>query len=78
MPPTHNAAVACAVMRRGRPFPIELRSKTPTMAWNTVSNARFALSLLRDTSEGSATIGHVRIPGQADHDSGLIPITVPK
>lgn len=58
MPPTHKAAIARAVALRGRPFLIELRSRTLTIAWNTFSKARFALSLLRETSVGNATIGH--------------------
>ncbi len=46
------------VIRRGRPFSAELRSSTLTIASNTVSKARFALSPLRETSVGNATMGH--------------------
>jgi len=58
MPPTHNAAVAWAVIRRGRAFSVELRSRILTMALNTVSKARLALAPLRETSEGNAIMGH--------------------
>jgi hypothetical protein len=57
IPPMDNAAMACAVTRRWRPFWIKLRSKTLTIALNTVSNARRAVLPLRATSVGNATIG---------------------
>src|SRR5208282_1342491 len=57
MPPMDNAAMLCAVVRRGRPFSIKLRSKTLTIALKTVSKARFALTPLRATSVGKATMG---------------------
>ena len=44
MPPMAKAAMLCAVVRRGLPFWIKLCSKTLTIALNTVSKARFALS----------------------------------
>ncbi len=57
IPPMHMAAVAWAVARRGVPLGITLRSRTLTIARNTVSNAALARSPLRETSVGSATIG---------------------
>ena len=48
--------MACAVARRWRSFSIKLRSKTLTIALNTVSIARRAVLPLRATSVGNATI----------------------
>jgi len=47
----------CAVARLRRPFLGKLRSKTLTIALNTVSKARLALTPLRATSVGNATMG---------------------
>ncbi len=57
IPPMDKAAMLCAVERRRRPFSIKLRSRTLTIALKTVSKARFALTLLRATSVGNATMG---------------------
>jgi hypothetical protein len=64
IPPTHNAAIARACAAREelalaeptRPF--TLRSSNATIAVNTFSNAALAARPLRETSVGSATIGH--------------------
>jgi hypothetical protein len=57
IPPTHNAAIARARICLGLFLSTKLRSNTPTIALKTVSNALFALSPLRATSLGIATIG---------------------
>src|SRR5882762_898370 len=58
MPPTHNAAMARAVVRRAGFFFATLRSNMLTMALKTVSYARLTSFPLRATSLGRATIGH--------------------
>jgi hypothetical protein len=61
MPPDRQGRYAlrqrAASGRSRRRFPVRLRSRTLTIALNTVSKARRALALLRATSVGSATIG---------------------
>jgi hypothetical protein len=51
------AAMLSAVTRRARSFRDKLRSKTLTIALNTVSNASRAGLPLRATSVGNATMG---------------------
>src|SRR5580658_7519942 len=57
IPPTHSAAVAWALARLDWSLPKPPRSSTFTIALNTISNARFALVVLRETSDGNAAIG---------------------
>jgi len=57
MPPIDKAAMVCAGLWRPLPVLVKLRSNTLTMALKTVSKARLALTPLRETSVGSATIG---------------------
>ena len=57
MPPMDKAAMLCAAVRRRRPFWTRLRSRTLTMALNTVSKARFALTPLRATRSAMPPLG---------------------
>src|SRR5580692_10826755 len=61
IPPTHNAATACATAWRSRLRACMLRSSTLTMAAKTVSNARFAVAPVRVTSVGKEASQHLGI-----------------
>ena len=57
MPPMDNAAIASAVTRRWRSLSIKLRSKTLTIALNTVSKARRAVFPVRVGEEARNYFG---------------------